>query len=573
MAGIGGNSVFPGTGTGTGGGFDFELRREAMSMLKHKTGIIIDPNAANRASLRAMLGTIGMVQVLQASGAVDALRRVKERSVDVILCDYLLEDGRDGQQLLEEMRTRHLIPLSTAFIVITRERRYQSVVSVAELAPDDYLLKPFTPQQLLERIEAVLERKHAFRHAHRHVEASEVDAALAACDDIISKYPQYRLDALRLKAETLMAAKRTPEAEELYRQILAHKAVPWAKMGLAIASHRTGQLEEAADLTADILHSHPTYIAAYDLAAKIDVDRGRLAEAQGHLSQAVVHAPHGLQRQRQLGRLAIENGDHEAAAAALSTVIARGAGTSLREVSDYSQLARVQMESGKAAAALETAAALRRDLRDDPGARVAGNAMAALAHVRLGNAAEAAKAANLALEGAHAAGDAVAASLLVDVAQAAMVTGQAEKGEALLRKAIAHSDGDSRFSQYVNKVMSAFHETAGVAEEMHEDVRQHLVQINNEGVRLGMAGQLDEAIRLFRETVSQMPSTQMLANAGKAILAKLNRDGWDAELAAEARSCLDRAAKRSPDDTKVREALAAYRQIASKYGVRQTEGE
>ncbi len=569
MAGAGG--VFP--GAGGGGGFDFELRREAMAMLKHKNGIIIDPNAANRASLRAMLGTIGMVQVLQASGAVDALRRVKERTVDVILCDYLLEDGRDGQQLLEEMRTRRLIPLSTAFIVITRERRYQSVVSVAELAPDDYLLKPFTPQQLLERIEAVLEKKHAFRHAHRQVEAGQVDPTLTACDDIIGRHPQYRLDALRLKAETLMAAKRTPEAQELYRQILAHKAVPWAKMGLAIASHRTGQLAEAADLTADILHSHPTYIAAYDLAAKIDEERGLTAEAQGHLSQAVAHAPHALARQRQLGRLAVENGDLDAAAAALSTVISRGAGTSLREVGDYAQLARVQMESGKPAAALETASALRRDLRDDPGARVAGNAMAALAHVRLGNQAEAAKSAALALEGAQAAGDAVAAHLLVDVAQAAMVTGQGEKGQALLRRAIAHSDGDSRFSQYVDRVMATFQETAGAADDMHEDVRQHLVHINNEGVRLGMAGQLDEAIRLFRETVTQMPSTQMLANAGKAILAKLNRDGWDAGLAAEAKGYLDRAAARSPDDAKVREALGAYRTVAGKYGVRQTEGE
>ncbi len=96
---------------GRSGDFDFALRREALLMLKHKAGIIIDPNAASRSALRAMLGAIGMVQVVQVAGSVDALRRVKEHATDIILCDYMLEDGRDGQQLLEEMRSKHLIPL------------------------------------------------------------------------------------------------------------------------------------------------------------------------------------------------------------------------------------------------------------------------------------------------------------------------------------------------------------------------------------------------------------------------------------------------------------------------------
>jgi len=90
---------------GESGALDFALRNEAMAMLRHKAGLIVDPNAASRSALRAMLSAIGMVQVVQASGATDAVRRVKERPADVILCDYLLEDGRDGQQLLEEMRS------------------------------------------------------------------------------------------------------------------------------------------------------------------------------------------------------------------------------------------------------------------------------------------------------------------------------------------------------------------------------------------------------------------------------------------------------------------------------------
>lgn len=550
--------------------FDFALRREALLMLKHKAGIIIDPNAASRSALRAMLGAIGMTQVVQVAGSVDALRRVREHATDIILCDYMLEDGRDGQQLLEEMRSKRLIPLSTAFIVITRERRYQAVISVAELAPDDYLLKPFTPQHLMERLESVLAKKHVFRHAHRHVEASEADAALTACDAICVKYPHYRLDALRLKAETLMACRRTEEAEALYRQILAHKAVPWAKMGLALAARESGHLDEAADLVLDVVQSHPQYLAAYDLAATIDEQRGRSDEAQQHLQAAVDHAPHGLNRQRQLGRLALENGDFAAAEAAMAVVISRGSGSSLRELGDYAQLARIQVAAGKPEAALETVAAMSRDMRGHANASMLGEAMAALAHAKMGNAEQATLAANQAKKRAAAGGD-MQPDLLVDVSQALFVAGDAAGGEQILLRAISLGEGDERFGKYMNRVMATFQETAGVADNLSEDLRQRFIQINNEGVRLGKAGDFDQAIGLFREAAAQLPSLQMFANAAKAILAKLNRDGWNDELAAEAIEYLKRGKSKAPTDARILSAIAAFGQVATKFGIRQSD--
>lgn len=549
-------------------GFDFVLRREALAVLRHKTGVIVDANPANRSALRAMLGAIGMTQVAQAGSAADALRRVSERPADIILCDYQLEDGRDGQQLLEEMRTRHLIPLSTAFVVITRESRYHSVVSVAELAPDDYLLKPFSPQDLLERLEAVLEKKHAFRHAHEYLENNEAEKALDACDQIILRHSHYRLDALRLKAQTLMALKRTEDAEALYRQILALKAVPWAKMGLALASHETGKFDQAADLIVDIIAHHPTYLAAYDLAAKVDEDRGRLDDAQKHLQAAVQHAPHGIARQRNLGRIAADNGDVAAAERAMATVISRSSGSSLCQIEDFTRLARLQMASGRATQAVETAAALRRELSRNPAAAMTGHAIAALAHARLGNDTEADASARKALDSVSAAGHDADPRQLVDVAQALIVSGAGEPGQALLRKAIARSEGDERFAAYMDKTLGAFKETSGIATSMHDDVRQRMIQVNNEGVRLGNAGDLDGAIRLFREAASQMPSVQMLANAAKAILAKMHRDGWDVDLAAEAADYIGKGMKQSATDKRVLGAISGYEQVMAKFGIR-----
>jgi DNA-binding response OmpR family regulator len=548
--------------------FDPTLRREALAMLRHKAGIIVDSNPASRSAMRAMLAAIGMTQVAQAGSAADALRRVAEHSLDVILCDYQLDDGRDGQQLLEEMRTRHLIPLSTAFVVITRESRYQSVVSVAELAPDDYLLKPFTPQELHDRLEMVLERKHVFRHAHGHIEASEMEKAIGACDAIISRHPQYRLDAMRLKAQTLMVLKRTDEAEVLYRQILEYRAVPWAKMGLALASHENGKLDEAADLVIDVIGHHPNYLAAYDLAAKIDEDRGRTAEAQRHLQVAVQRSPHVVARQRSLGRVAAANGDLVAAEAAMATVVTRSAGSTLSSVDDYAQLARLQIRAGRTTQALETAAALRRELHDQSGGAMTGHALAALAYFNLGNKEAASEAAQRASESATTAGHDAVPECLVDVAQALILSGATSSGEALLRKAIAQSEGDERFASYMDKVLGSFKETTGIANALHSDVRQRMIQINNEGVRLGGTGDLDGAIRLFREAAMQMPSVQMLANAAKAMLAKMNRDGWDTDLAAEAVSFIEKGMRQAKDDARIQTAIAGYERVMAKFGIK-----
>jgi CheY-like chemotaxis protein len=91
--------------------------------MSSKRALLIDryPNA--RTSLRMMLSAMGV-------GAIDitpalrptCFRQVRAHSFDIILSDYLLEDGRDSQQLLEELREQHLVPRVTVFFVITSER-------------------------------------------------------------------------------------------------------------------------------------------------------------------------------------------------------------------------------------------------------------------------------------------------------------------------------------------------------------------------------------------------------------------------------------------------------------------
>src|SRR6185436_496706 len=103
------------------------------------TALIIEPHSGMRGSMHNMLNLCGITKIEHAVSSGTAIRPLKNKIFDIILCEYDLSDGQDGQQLLEDLRHNKLIPLWTIFMMVTAERTYQKVVSAAELAPTDYL--------------------------------------------------------------------------------------------------------------------------------------------------------------------------------------------------------------------------------------------------------------------------------------------------------------------------------------------------------------------------------------------------------------------------------------------------
>jgi DNA-binding NtrC family response regulator len=141
---------------------------------------------------------LALISVLRAGGdfeaanAAAAIRQLGERAFDLILCEYALGEGQDGQHLLEDLRTHHLIPLSTLFIMVTAESSYERVVSAVEFAPNDYLLKPFTADSLFQRIGRALEKRDAFMPLRPHRIGNLREAVSDA--ERVNYSPQYAID-------------------------------------------------------------------------------------------------------------------------------------------------------------------------------------------------------------------------------------------------------------------------------------------------------------------------------------------------------------------------------------------
>jgi DNA-binding response OmpR family regulator len=327
-------------------------RRVPNDPYKELRYLVIDDQDAARQTLKICIQSMGGFSVDQAQTFNEAANRIARHMPDVILCDYILGSGRTGQQLLEDLRRSNRLPDTVAFLMVTAERGYEQVVSAVELAPDDYVIKPFSPEILRTRMDRVIRKKIFFRRFHQHIRGSDFDAALAELNalEIAEEGRQYRFDILRARAETLLRADRHSDALDCYAAIIDIHPFPWALAGQARALRRLNRYDEASSAIDSVITAAPNYFDAYDLKADICCDLGDFKEAQRILLKVTERTPRNWRRKRNLSIVAKHNGDFATAKRLIEEVIANDLVGGF-PIKDRIELARTAMASGDRAQA------------------------------------------------------------------------------------------------------------------------------------------------------------------------------------------------------------------------------
>ena len=93
------------------------------------------------------------VVLSEAGDGEQALRVMRERPPDIVILDLALP-SRDGFSVLEELRRESTLPV----IVLTARGMEHDKVRGLELGADDYMTKPFSPRELVARVQTVLRR-------------------------------------------------------------------------------------------------------------------------------------------------------------------------------------------------------------------------------------------------------------------------------------------------------------------------------------------------------------------------------------------------------------------------------
>lgn len=343
--------------------------------------IVIDDQQVSRQTLRICAQTMGAFSVAFSETYADAIYRIRNAAPDIILCDYMLGDGRSGQQLLEELRRFDLIADECVFIMVTAEQSYEQVVAAVELVPDDYILKPFSPDLLHVRLDRALAKKLFLAPFYREKRAKRFDAAQSVLRTLSQSRSgkDYMVDLMRAEAELLVLMGRGTEAEAIYRRIIEIYTFPWANAGIARALLMQQRVEEARDVVDSLVSESPMYLSAYDLKAQICTSQGDYEAARATLETATAKSPRNYVRKRSFAAAALASGDAKTARATMQDVLANDSMPGAVIINDHLALVRAALDGDDPIAAEKSIrAAASYEIMDWP-ERVAFTALRAVA--------------------------------------------------------------------------------------------------------------------------------------------------------------------------------------------------
>jgi len=238
----------PGPGTGTPGtdGPDRAGRSDVL---------IVDDNADMRAYMTRLLAST--YRVRSAANGAQALVAITARPPDLVLSDVMMPDV-DGVELVRRIRAQPGLE-DLPVILVTAQAGPEATAEGLDVGADDYLLKPFSADDLLgrvsARIAAGLERRH--RHAiaelgARLAESTTMDAVLHTVHGFVKSI---------LAADVASLAVLEPDGH-----LVRLKHFPGYQGGIDLR-YQTGLISSPAPIFAPIRTGMPVILEDMDAAA------------------------------------------------------------------------------------------------------------------------------------------------------------------------------------------------------------------------------------------------------------------------------------------------------------------
>ena len=191
------------------------------------TVLIIDDEPGIVDTLAYALSTEGF-EALSAPTGLEGLSVIRGRPVDLVILDIGLPDA-SGFDVLRELRAVSRVPV---LFLTARSGEIDRVLGL-ELGADDYVVKPFSPREVVSRVRAILRRTGAAAGMGTLPALFAVDEhkrTVTYCGETL-RLPRYEFDILRLfisrpgwvfSREQIMDLVWTEPEESFERTVDAH---------------------------------------------------------------------------------------------------------------------------------------------------------------------------------------------------------------------------------------------------------------------------------------------------------------------------------------------------------------
>jgi tetratricopeptide (TPR) repeat protein len=537
-----------------------------------KNYLIVDDFVGVRQLLRESLRSLGAKNIDQASSGGEAMGLLARIRYDVVLCDYNIGEGKNGQQVLEEARVRNLINPSTVWLMVSAEKSVESVMGAAEHQPDAYLIKPITEGVLLTRLNRVWHKKQVFRMIDQACAEKDYLRAARLCDDRIEHNKVHELDLLRMKARLMEKSGQPDKAREVYEQVLEQREYQWARAGLAKIRMANGEFEQARQIFQGVIAENRYYIDAYDQLAAAYQNMGRFEEACAILERAAKLSPNSVPRQRSLGNIALKLGNVQIAEKAFRKCIAIGEYSIMKTPDAYLGLARVCGQKNDQKEALQQLAAAQREFgQDHPDLQLRAKITEGLVYHESGDYRRARKA-----------GDELEAMLkltperpdiatCLELATLLFAVGVKDAPVELLCYVIRNNHDNPLL---LDEVQAIF-DKARLTDEGQDLIRaskKEASDLMNQGVLLWKTGKLAEAVEWMRNARQAVPNNQrILFNAAQIMVSHMQQHGHDERLHAEAREVLHHVDRLLPGQQRFAQLMEQLAQLQPAAGAEVAE--
>ena len=94
-------------------------------------------------------------EVIGANGGVEGLEKVRHEEPDLVLLDLMMPD-MDGWEVYQQMKADPALRDIPVVVVTAKAQSIDKVLGLHIAKVDDYITKPFGPQELLESVEKIL---------------------------------------------------------------------------------------------------------------------------------------------------------------------------------------------------------------------------------------------------------------------------------------------------------------------------------------------------------------------------------------------------------------------------------
>ena len=116
--------------------------------------LVVDDFATMRNIVKTSLKKIGFKNITEAEDGDIALVILKKEKIDLVLADWNMPNMK-GLDLLKEIRKDEKLK-ALPFIMVTAEGQKENIVEAVQAGVNSYIIKPFTPEILKDKIQKVL---------------------------------------------------------------------------------------------------------------------------------------------------------------------------------------------------------------------------------------------------------------------------------------------------------------------------------------------------------------------------------------------------------------------------------